>query len=252
MFLYFYVIFFRMPRYQRWCKNITKKERILKKAINQMHWSEMSMDRLDKVIDHLKDIRDVKHLNQLRSQLKKRGETPQFLLRRYPMLEYSSSEYETESTDKDLCELSAPTSNGTPPTSGDESLNRPSSGVSPSSQDCTITLVDTDVPSGTAPNSLLSSPRFNSDESANNSDYSARVNPLYNTRPKPWIIRYENSSTSEGEGPARKQSRLESPRARVESPRPGVELNARANASEPTDVVPAVPHGDSPDDDSTR
>jgi len=202
------------------------------------------MDRLDKVIDHLKDIRDVKRLNQLQSQLKKRGESPQFLLRRYPKLEYSSSEYETESTDVDLSELSAPTSTATPQNSDDESINRPSSGMSPPSQNITITLVDTDVPSGTAPNSLLSSPRFNSDESANNSDYSARINPLHNTIAMPWIVESDNSSTS-SEGPARKQSRLESPRSRVE-------LNARANASEPPDVVLAVPHGDSPDDDSTR
>jgi len=245
------LLFFRMPRYQRWCKNVSKKERILKKAINRMRWSEMSMDRLDKVIDHLKDIRDVKRLNQLRTQLKKRGETPQFLLRRYPTLEYSSSEYETESSDNDLSELSAPTSNGSPPTSDDDTLNRPSSGMSTPLQHETINLGDTDVPDGTAPNSPLSSPRFNSDESANNSDYSARINPLYNTRSVPWIIRSENSSTSEGEGPARKQSRLEDLRAGVDDNRPGVEL-ARPNASEPTDVVPAVPHGDSPDDDSTR
>jgi hypothetical protein len=75
--------------------------------------------------------------------------------------------------------------------------------------------------------------------------------PLFDQMGYPSVINEENSSTSEGEGPARKQSRLECPRAGVDDHRPGVELS-RPNASEPTDVVPAVPHGDSPDDDSTR
>jgi len=62
-----------------------------------------------------------------------------------------------------------------------------------SSQDCSITLVDIDVPSGTAPPLLLSSPVFASNESANNLDYSARVNLLYQGRGVPWIMEDSDS-----------------------------------------------------------
>jgi len=166
-----------MPRFQRWCTNVSKKERILKRSINMMRWSEVSMDWLDKLIDHLKDVRDVKMTNQLRAQLKRRGERPQFPRKRYPTLEYSSSEYESESYDNDRSDLSAPTSSS-------QQATEPSMiedvGVSPSAgSPVSITLVDTDVPSGTAPPSLLNSPTFPSDESPNNSDYSAGLTHFF-------------------------------------------------------------------------
>jgi len=200
---------------------VSKKERILKRSINMMRWSEVSMDRLDKLIDHLKDVRDVKMTNQLRAQLKRRGERPQFPRKRYPTLEYSSSEYESESYDNDRSDLSAPTSQATEP-SIIEDIG-PSSGVSPpAGSPVSITLVDTDVPSGTAPPSLLASPTFPSDESPNNSDYSARVNPFFPGPGVPWIVVRSDSSSSSYDS-ACKRCRLESPPAGVEFSPPRVE-----------------------------
>jgi len=214
--------------------------------MNMTRWSEVSKDRLDQNIDHLKEIRDVKLSNQLSAQLKKRGENPKFPRKRYPTMEYSSSEYESKSPDNDRSDLDAPTLSST---SRYSRTSTEDEAVIPPSQNCSITLVDTDVPSGTAPPSLLDSPTFSSNESTNNSDYSARVNPLFQGAGVPWI--FVNSDSSSNHDSACKRCRLESPPAPVEYPQPRVEYT-RATASEPTDEAPAIPHGDSPDDESTK
>jgi len=225
-----------MPRFQRWCTNVSKKERILKRSINMMRWSEVSMDRLDKLIDHLKDVRDVKMTNQLRAQLKRRGERPQFSRKRYPTLEYTSSEYESESYDNDRSDLSAPTSSSQQAT--DPTIIEDDVGISPpAGSPVSITLVDTDVPSGTAPPSLLNSPTFPSDESPNNSDYSARVNPYFPGPGVPWIVVRSDSSSSYDS--ACKRCRLEHPLDGVEYPQPRVE-NPSPDTPELTEEVPVL------------
>jgi len=210
-----------------------------------MRWSEVSMDRLDKLIDHLKDVRDVKMTNQLRAQLKRRGERPQFSRKRYPTLEYSSSEYESESYDNDRSDLSAPTSSSSRQATEPSNIedNVPSAGVSPSVHSpISITLVDTDVPSGTAPNSLLNSPDFEMENDSNHSnlseDYAPRVNPLFQGPGTPWIIVRSDSSSSSYDS-ACKRCRLEHPLGGVEYPQPRVE-NPSPDTPELTEEVPVL------------
>jgi len=124
-----------MPRTQRWCVNITKKERIFQTALNNMRWSEVPMDRLKNIITHLKEVQQTKRRNQLRAEMIERGVKPQFARKKYPKLNYSSSEYEEDSSDQDLENLSSAeaqndTWNSLPSVEALNDSNTPSVGVS--------------------------------------------------------------------------------------------------------------------------
>jgi len=129
-----------MPRTQRWCVNITKKERILQNAINNMRWSEVPVNRLQDIINHLKEVKNTKRRNQLRAGIIERGVRPQFARKKYPKLNFSSSEYEEESSDQDLENLSSADAqndswNSVPSADILADSNPPSVGVSPPRND---------------------------------------------------------------------------------------------------------------------
>jgi len=65
-----------------------------------MRWAAVSNERLDKIIKHLKEVRNIKQYNQLTTVLD--GEECElFPKKSYPNLEISESEYETESSDNE-------------------------------------------------------------------------------------------------------------------------------------------------------
>jgi len=105
-----------------------------------MRWSEVPMDRLKNIINHLKEVQQTKRRNQLRAEIIERGVKPQFARKKYPKLNYSSSEYEEESSDQDIENLSSAeaqneTWNSLPSLEALNDSNPPSAGVSPPRND---------------------------------------------------------------------------------------------------------------------
>ena len=84
----------------RHCLNITKKERIFRRAFNRNRWSRVPQERIHRIINLLQDIDRCQRNNEAYDRLMARGNTsPGFERQLYPTLEYSSSEYEDDSPD---------------------------------------------------------------------------------------------------------------------------------------------------------
>ena len=101
MFLFF---IFSMSQYPhpRHCLNITKKERIFRRAFNRNRWSRVPQNRINRIISLLQDIERCQRNNSAYDRLIAQGNTsPGFERQLYPTLEYSSSEYEDDSPDEE-------------------------------------------------------------------------------------------------------------------------------------------------------
>src|SRR5574343_616360 len=96
-----------LEAHKRYCLNITRKERIFMKAFNRMKWSEIKTGRIDQTIRTLERIK----------YLKERGQKRIGQRINYPDLEFSESEYESETTE----ESSSPMTNYSPNTTESES-----------------------------------------------------------------------------------------------------------------------------------
>jgi len=103
-----------MPGETKWCRNISRKERKLKDAINKMDWSKVSNDRLDAIIEHLRNVRRIKQFNQV--YFYQDGEECQLYPKKiYPNLEYSESEYESDVSDQEIQSSNDTNFSPTPP-----------------------------------------------------------------------------------------------------------------------------------------
>jgi len=94
----------------RYCKNKTKQERLLKRALNNMNWHVVPEYRIDDYILFLNKIKEVRNENIeiVSSPRRNFSET----LKNYPKLEYSDSEYlstSSESNPETNIALSDPT-----------------------------------------------------------------------------------------------------------------------------------------------
>src|SRR5574343_282938 len=96
-----------MEAHKRYCLNISRKERIFMKAFNRMKWSEVKIGRINQTIRTLERIK----------YLKERGQKRIGQRINYPDLEFTESEYESESTE----ESSSPMTNYSPNTTESES-----------------------------------------------------------------------------------------------------------------------------------
>ena len=86
--------------YSRTCLNITKKERILRRAFNRNRWSRVPPNRIKRMIDLLQDIERCQRDNETYDHLIDQGNlSPGFERQKYPTLEYTNSEYESDSPD---------------------------------------------------------------------------------------------------------------------------------------------------------
>ena len=86
--------------HRRHCLNITKKERIFRKAFNRNRWSQVPPKRIRRIINLLTDVERCQINNATYDRLINQGEfSPGFERQLYPSLEYTSSEYESDSAD---------------------------------------------------------------------------------------------------------------------------------------------------------
>jgi len=81
----------------RYCKNKTKQERLLKRALNNMNWHIVPEYRIDDYILFLNKIKEVK-LENIEAASNSNAK-PSVPIRNYPNLEYSDSEYLSTSSD---------------------------------------------------------------------------------------------------------------------------------------------------------
>jgi len=101
-----------------------------------MRWSDVPIDRINDLISHLKRIRDVKRTNNSRGDSWRQFQAPRLPIQDYPLLNYSSSEYEPESTDSDpipvpkKIRVDASTLKQEKSSSDDESENKQTSEIS--------------------------------------------------------------------------------------------------------------------------
>ena len=89
---------------RRFCKNITKKERIFRRAFNMNRWSMVPPRRINRIIELLEVIKQRQRNNVIYDSYvsgRRRSISPTLARQRYPMLEYSDSEYDSESSDNE-------------------------------------------------------------------------------------------------------------------------------------------------------
>ena len=91
-----------MPRpHARFCTNITKKERIFQRTFNRTRWSTIPVRRIQRIKNKLDRILEVRRQNNYHYQQISQGTNPATEKTPYPHLDYTTSEYESESSDNE-------------------------------------------------------------------------------------------------------------------------------------------------------
>ena len=99
--LFFFLNVFCLLKYETWSKKLLqchKKERIHRRAFNMNHWSMMPTRQINRMIDLLEEIKDIKKHNKEYDDYIQGNihyQSPMYIRNKYPLFELSESDTES-------------------------------------------------------------------------------------------------------------------------------------------------------------